>query len=98
MKKCYLLLCLMALMPLLLICNSVLADEQNSESNRSGNTEEAVAGTGSLIDAVPAGGATAEIVNQGLESYKDYREITQVDKELDEGVFKMADPEDRVDS
>ena len=90
MKKCYLLLCLMALTPLLLMCNSVLADKRNSE----GDTGE----IDSRIDAAPAGGATSEIVNQGFEAYEAYKEITQVDKELDEGVFKMADPEDRVDS
>ena len=90
MKKCYLLLCPMALTSLLLICNSVLAEEQNSEDDRWKALEEVTAKgaaeTGSLIGAAAASVAAAEIANQG---FKDYGKITQVDEELKEGINLM---------
>ena len=98
MKKCYLLLGLMALTSLLLICNSVLANERNSENDGSEVVEKAAVGaaaaTGSLIDAAAAGSAAAEIVNQGFEKAYNYTEIIQVDKELDEWIFKTAHPKE----
>ena len=96
MKKCYLLLCLMALTSLLLICNSVLADEQNSEDDRwEALEEDAVVGTaeaGSIIGAAAASAAAAEVVDQGFKAYEDYMEIIQ-----DEARFRVTDPKDQVD-
>ena len=96
MKKCYLLLGLMALTSLLLICNSVLADEQNSEDDRWEALEDAaVVGTaeaGSLIGVAAAEAASAEIVDQRIKYYEDYMEIIRY------GVrFGVTDPKDQVD-
>ena len=93
MKKCYLLLCLMALTSLLLICNPVLADEQNSEDDRWKALEkaadegvaESAAATGHFIGAASAEAAVAEIASQGFEDY-------------DEVELKVADPKDQVDA
>ena len=94
MKKCYLLLCLMALTSLLLICNSVLADKQNSEDDRWKALEEATvegaAETGSPIGAAAASAAATEIVNQGFQAYK---EVIQMNKELDGRGIKEEHPE-----
>ena len=89
MKKCYLLLCLMALTSLLLICNPVLADEQNSEDDRWKALEKAAA-EGIAETAVVPGiligvAAAAEIINQEFEDY-------------DEVELKVADPKDQVDA
>ena len=105
MKKSYLLLCLMTLTSLLLICNPVLADEQNSENDRwealgksaAEGVAEAAATTGSLIGAGAAEAAAAEIVNQGFKAYEDYKEIKRADKELDEGGSTVAYPAGRMD-
>ena len=98
MKKSYLLLCLMALAPLLLICNSVLADERNSENDGSEVVEKAAVGaaaaTGSLIDAAAAGSAATEIVDQRFQYYK---EIGIIQGEVREARSEVTDLKDQVD-
>ena len=101
MKKCYLLLCLMALTSLLLICNSVLADEQNSEVDRWKFLEEATvegtAETGSLIGAAAASAAAAETADQGFKSYEDYYEDYK--KIIQDKVrSEVTDPKDQMDA
>ena len=95
MKKCYLLLCLMALTSLLLICNSVLADEQNGEDDRWKALEEAaVVGTaeaGSLIGIAAAEAASAEIADRIFKYYKKIGIIQY------EARFGVTDPKDQVD-
>ena len=88
MKKCYLLLGLMALTPLLLICNSVLAGEQNSESERWKDLGKA-AGSG----AAAASAAAAEIVDQ---RFKYYKEIGIIQDEVREVRSEVTDPKDQV--
>ena len=95
MKKCCLLLGLMALTSLLLICNSVLAEEQNSEDDRWEALEEVTvkgaAEAGSFIGAAAASAAAAEIADQRFKYYKEIGIIP------DEVRFGVTDPKDQVD-
>ena len=87
MKKSYLLLCLMALTSSLLICNSVLADEYNSEVD---GWEDL--GKTAISGATEA--AVAERENQGFEYHE---KIETGGDEAKETGSKMTDHKSPMD-